>query len=266
MDPQILAALIAASATLFTGVGAVAVVVWQIGKQGRLAVEQSALNARIGLKLDVYRSVAGECEKQQDCINPILVGLAALKWRLPSHFDESEFRYPLGFTAQQVNEWVHKIQVGSADLLILIERWEIIDPRLDLFRTAVNSASYNLRLAYDASCDFFRRVLPPREDQAAWSPNEDEAQQLLAHLPALESASYELSAYLHDLRLEMQNLLLSELFDTRVPIRVPNDPAQLAVRLDQYEQLTQHFRLNTPWGRHFEAVNEEARRSAIATG
>jgi hypothetical protein len=67
-------------------------------------------------------------------------------------------------------------------------------------------------------------------------------------------------SYIYDLQVEMQNLLLGELFDRQIPARKPVDPGS-AIQLNRHRELTKYFKRDTAWGRAQALVESEVRRS-----
>ena len=59
-----------------------------------------------------------------------------------------------------------------------------------------------------------------------------------------------------DLFVEMQNLLLSDLFKTRATHREPIDPALMVIRLEEIEQ---HLSTQTAWGQQVATCEAQAR-------
>jgi len=57
LDPAIWAAIIGAIVTIVVAGVSASVVVWQIGKQARAAIEQSRDNERLNLKVKIYEEI-----------------------------------------------------------------------------------------------------------------------------------------------------------------------------------------------------------------
>ncbi len=80
----------------------------------------------------------------------------------------------------------------------------------------------------------------------------------------MEDALDTLSMYVTDFQVEMQNLLLADLFGHKADHRKPIDPRKFVVRLDQRDALMQRFQDDTDWGRLEQASNENVRRRLAA--
>ena len=103
------------------------------------------------------------------------------------------------------------------------------------------------------------RVPPPLSDHEF-----EELDQLVENY--LEAVQ-QLDSYLHDLRVEAQNLLLRPLYpEQEAPRRKHVDPRYKVISLENAEELKTFFRTETPWGRSQQEINEEVRREATANG
>jgi hypothetical protein len=73
-----------------------------------------------------------------------------------------------------------------------------------------------------------------------------------------------LDCYVTDLKTEMQNELLGELFNAKSPARVPIDPKYRTVTLKDATYWHDHFSKNTPWGLYSRQLNEDTKAQVTA--
>lgn len=254
MDPGLVGALIGAGAALVGAAIAGAAAVSAINKQ-----------ARMTLKLDLYREVLKAVEKQGDSETALSTKLRVLNslidvWAEPEKFGGLR---PVPNTSwSELNELYHRCQIEGAELVMIIERWQIVDPRLHVFRLAFGSAVHDLREAWTPLSQIVGAVVPPVAGGEAPPPLPKLAlgDVKTASIQVIDAAS-KLSAWVSDFQLEMQALCLSELFKNHVVHREPLDPDYFVVRLDQAKALTEYFEKRTAWGREIVAIN--ARTKAI---
>lgn len=255
--PDIQAAIIGALATVVVGtVGALMVVV-QIGEQARGALAQNRDNEAVKLKLRVYEEVAEICRRAVHAevelsgfVRNFLSNVRLIQgwqsqgvpWRPPRE------RF------QSYQDLVRAFDDATSDAVFAIERWMIIDPRVDLFRDAIGAAKHDIMECSGKYVPIAIRAMPmPLPDDGSgqerlfpWTlPNVERLTE--ASEPYVEALG-ECGAYLGDLQVAMQNLLLGDLFNNRLEAREPLDPRLIAVRLDRYDELKPHFRMNTAWG------------------
>jgi hypothetical protein len=253
MDSVITAALIGAI---------VALVGW--GVAGAVAVYQVTKQARSALKVDLYKEVLsavanqGEAERELSTKLRILNSLFGV-WLSPEQF--GGLRPAPNTTWAELNELVYKCQGQGADLMILIERWQIVDPRLDLFRMAFGVALRDIREAWQPVSELASAVVPPIAGAAPPElPPKETLQRLKASNEGVINAASKLSAWVADFQLEVQAVLLSDLFPNRLSHRQPIDPEYFVIRLDRFDALKDYFENKTPWGLEMRVINEQTRR------
>lgn len=89
----------------------------------------------------------------------------------------------------------------------------------------------------------------------------DEHAQLKKLVAHYKKAMDEIGCYIHDLTIESQNNLLSDLFERRVPQRQPIDPRHKVINVDpeKAEELLHYFENETPWGKAKRATEADVR-------
>jgi len=266
--PDMLAAFIGALAAIAVGTLGAVVVVWQIGEQARLALAQNRENEATKLKLQVYGEISQICRRASDtqislssyvrnfASNVNLIQqwqLKGIPWTVPRE------RFPA------LQELDRQFEDAAIEIVFATERWQIIDPRIDLFRYAMNSALHDAREAFHAYVPFAVQAMPMEMPaEATGQPRlfpwrVPDAARLNALTETLISALDTCGTYANDMHVEMQNLLLGGLFGNRVPPREPLDPKFKALRLDRYAELKHYFETQTEWGKTAERVMSEVR-------
>ena len=270
LDEQIKGALIGAGATLIAAFLGLTAIVWQIGRQARHAIQQNRHNEAIKLKLQVYRQIIETCDSAMSAgvvftgyIRSFLMAIAAARANqqagLP--FALPRARFPELLNMEQA------ATLSAINIITTVEQWRIIDPRMDVFVTAINVALYDHRQAF--SIQFVplamltmpivhtetRQVLP-------WTPPVD---QVIVELQRQADAVIEtidrIGSYIDDFQREMQGLPLGQLFANRVELRQPIDPRQFTISLERRNELLTHFQTETAWGRNKAKIEAEVRAS-----
>jgi hypothetical protein len=269
LDVQIKAAIIGAIATVVTAGIAAWIVVLQIGREFRQAIHANRNSERLKLKLDMYREVLAISKGAQEgatdlstdirvfeatvvaACNVVKQGLKATppRARAPSSLDKKA----------QLND-------ATVELMYFVERWVIIDPRIDVFRKVF---FIDGRAVDDAWHKYFAVAMPlmPVEllvggvQQVTWHPPVDIVVERLRNSgePLLDCLM-DLGSHVADFQVEMQNLLLGELFLHRVPARQPIDPKCTVIELDRHAELTRYFEEETTGGKNIKRVEEEVRQ------
>jgi hypothetical protein len=270
----IVSELIGASATIGAAIIGVLVVFWQIGRQARFAISQQQHTERLKLKLDVYRELLRLCEAARHSIIQAHNFTGSFTQQLES-YEAVATQGVVGIVPKSratdfIEVW-KKASDAVLDLIAWTEKWEIIDPRIEVFRTAFNATLHDNREEFAAYVDIASITMP--RDQVGptgqltlfpWQPpTGDDREKLFSATARLRESLFDLGSYVEDLQKDMQNLLVGELFGRRLRPRLPLDPEVVVVTLDRFDFLMKHFDENTAWGQlkaEYEEKWEESRR------
>lgn len=170
LSPEMKTTAIVQAVSVATAIMGVMLVVWQIGRQARNARQQTRHTEALKLKMQVYQEVSKLCADATDGE----VEFAAFLWRF--HMDVNLYKAVIG-TGQYVPNVPRArardlidIQTAHSDgaiaLISFIERWWIIDPRISVFRTAINVAMHDVRDAFAKYFNVASRWMPQEEPGA----------------------------------------------------------------------------------------------------
>ncbi|HEY1605142.1 MAG TPA: hypothetical protein VGF77_06050 [Allosphingosinicella sp.] len=266
-DSTLKAALIEAAATLtaaFFGFGAV---IAQIGFQGRHSRRAVAENERQKLKAAMYEDALIVCREMSDAAIELSNALMIMDMNLnvASHAVSARLGYNIP-TARfpSLSVGYNKFSDAAIKVIFLVENWRIIEPRLLVFRTALNSVLHDTReIMFSEFVINLMHALPVDNPQGGifpYAPPEPAQYQVIHTLTArFMDALGDATAYADDLLVELQKLLLGDLFKHRLEARKPADPSKKAIVLDQADELEQWFRTSTAWGAKMAAVEAETR-------
>lgn len=171
------------------------------------------------------------------------------------------------------------IHNGIVEIIKLIEKYEIVMPQLKIFQTAMNVAATDLRDAtgryFDSLLNFLPFDLPEHEAQRAGFAVRNRPLPSLEQEVALKELGKRysdalgiLSCWIMDLRIELQNLALGNLYPNNfVPPRQPIDPIYKVIKTDPETilALTEYFENDTVWGANKRQAEENARNALLQT-
>lgn len=257
LDNSIITAIIGSAVTLIGVAVAGTVAVYQITKQ-----------ARTGLKVDLYREIITGVDRQSEGERQLSTKLRVLSslngiWLAPDQFPGP--KPSPNVTWIELNELVQKCQVDAADLMITIERWQIVDPRIDIFRMAFGVALREIRATWgplSQSASAVLAVMPG--GPVPQDPPRDMLERLLSESLNLLRAAAKLSAWVSDFQLEVQGLMLSDLFRNRLTHRIPLDPEYFVIRLDRFAAIKDYFENRTTWGLEQQVINARIKEQVAA--
>jgi hypothetical protein len=197
MDSGIIAALIGGAIALLSIAVAAGVAVYQITKQARMA-----------LKVELYREIISAIEKQSGAERDLSTKLRVLNsliaiWQAPEQF--RGIQLPTSNTSwSELNELCFKSQYEAAELMILIEKWQIVDPRLEVFRMAFGVGLRDLREAWTPLSHMLSAVVPPMTGTPTPElPPKDALEKLKFASDGVLSAASKISAWAADFQLEL---------------------------------------------------------------
>ncbi len=268
------AAIGAVATILAAGLGALAIVL-QIRRQGRLNRESIEENERRRLKSEMYEEVVDVCSafsEVQGTFTGALM-LVSQELNLAAMMHDDGRPSPLPRTRiMALNEHCSAYQTAIIRMLALIGQRKFVDPRLDIFATAFSCESEAVRDVFTRELfPFATRLLPvDRPDGAGIFPYQPptmfQAQQVQALVERVRDHLHNSVGYALDFSVEMQNLLVGDLFDHAVPRREPIDPAIKVIRLDQADELDRYFREDTGWGKEIASRHGALRAAAAERG
>ena len=251
---------------------AAAMIIYQLGQQHKNETARLNENFKGQLKLQIYQDFSQRLTTASDAAG------AAGFYATTSHTHSVIFTkqvaqglnpQPIVDRALQLLDKNSLAANEATEVVFLVEKYYIVHPDLDIFRTAICSAVHDLHAAFHVLFDFMLSHFPvdAHEPSGATIGNvkalaEAELATLHQLTSAYQDAAMDLDCYLMDMRVELQTLLLGHLFANTVPRRRPSDPSKRVITLDPagIKSLRQHFLKNTDWGKRAVASQLEVHR------
>jgi hypothetical protein len=269
-DTLIIAISTIIAAVLAATIGAIAVV-WQIGKQAKLAISQNKHNEEIKLKLEIfqkfeelYSSWLWEKSKLTSFTYRFEGDLSLTRKAIDEGLPYASL--PVART-QTFNSLKAECDERIISFIYFTEKWEIVDPRIRIFRTAINAAKHDINNSYWEYHNLVRRHAPFEAEgsQGVLFPWMCPSQQIIDEIKTegnrFRDSVDDLASYCSDFRVEMQNILLGELFSRKLPAKKPLDPALKVITLDKHEELERFFNTQTAWGKHKSEIEAKVREN-----
>lgn len=246
------------------------VILYQMKKQheGELKVQKE--NHRDKLRLEIYQ----EFSSALDVANNTNSDVGMYVFFIPVHLKIYRDQIASGLNPLPVKDrallFLQHHQAASDSnirLIRLFEKYEIISPELDIFKTAVNVALHDMREVFNKLHTCLLSILPldiltPQGNTQTGNvvtPTDHQLEQLEEHVNAYKSASDDMCGYLFDLNVELQNTFLNKLFNNKVKKREPLDPSVKVITTvpSEVEQLKKYFEDETPWGEMKKKTEED---------
>ncbi len=263
-DPAIIASIISGLFTIAAATIAFGPVAFQIRKQGQLNRDAATEAERNKFKSDLYsegvraaRGLSNAASAFHGFLRAaqvqVEVAYLAHKEGLSPQLPSSRFPDVLRFQKECSDRIL--------EVIFLIEERRILNPKLVIFRDALHVASHDLQLAFGREAQHSLMKAFPTEIAEGQIfpytvPNDVEMGVFRITIDSMTDALSDLSSYSEDLIVELQNLLLSDVFGHIVAYRIPLDPTRRVIRISDYEELKRWIAA-TPWGIECARVERE---------
>jgi hypothetical protein len=241
LDPSVRAPIISAAATCLAALLGFGGVIFTIGRQGRNAINANTANEQLKRKIEIYEQVLGTT-RRADEISVALTGflnnftltldLIRVSEDLGRQWQPPTARYP------QYSELLSEAYAAFTGVITLIESWHIIEPKLDVFRYAISMGMRELTTVVRPIPDPLIYAMPAPRHEEKWEFPDPQRLEVIKRRVEMEvNAISRLSCWVGDFKIEMQILLLSDLFRKPVERREPEDPDFFCIRLDRYGEI-----------------------------
>jgi len=236
------------------------VVAFQLGEQQRASLALQRENAKQSLKLKVYEQLLEKIEATSETSNRSRGYVYSISAELETYLHG--IRWSNDATISGLMKRKKKAANALIELIGQLERWEVSFSSADLFRWAFGSASNDI----DASFSEFFKValwlLPHDKEAPLQQPNitAEKIKTIKERADNYIRKCDDLHCYIHDLIIEAQNELLSNLFDRRVDGRKPLDPQYKVISELNRSELLRHFREGTELGKSMDAARDRVRK------
>ncbi|MDC9807957.1 hypothetical protein [Rhizobium binxianense] len=232
-------ALITATATCIAALVGFRAVFIQIGRQGSNAIAANTKNEQLKRKVEIYERTLETSNRAQKAALELMsylrgfsLNLATIKifqdietqWQMPAA------RYPeyLQLRNEATNAFIGVVN--------LIESWHIIEPKLDIFCGAICMGLDEHRKVMSPP-DMLVYVMPVAGHEHSWKlPTPEETLKIENRIQREVDQIDRLSCWVGDFQVEMQILLLGDLFPNTVARRDPIEP-EFCIRLDRYKEI-----------------------------
>ncbi len=266
VSPAILAAIIGSLTTVVTGVVGLGVLIWRLRKEAQLAIDENKSSEAMKLKLKIYEEeVVKVVDRLEDAQASLSAFIQTFATELDTRVQGIRAGVPASMPAARVPVLIDlktAFDRAATEIVSFTERWLVIDPRFEIFRSAINAASHDVNASYGAYFNLAISRMPMELSAGGihWhQPTATDVQTINAISAPLRDRLSTLIAYASDFQNEMQNALVGPLFGNAVPARKPIDPRYIVITLKDHASLARRFEDNTDWGRAKKQAEDEVR-------
>lgn len=241
---------------------------WQLRSQAKQSRDAIAENERRKLKAAMYEDaiavIRGLADASIELSTPILIMSQEVRAVAEAAAAGHQFPLPHARVPDLMAKW-SAFSEAAIRFIFLVEDRRFIDPRLLVFRSAINSVLYDARELMNGPLfpkivDLLPLQAPSGEMLPYTAPSLSAAEEFRALSVPFLAALNDATTYTEDFSVEMQNLLVADLFGRKVTHRAPIDPASKVISLDRYQELEAWFNNSTPWGQKCAQIDAETRQ------
>lgn len=268
LDASMQAAIVGLGGTVLTALIALFGIAWQLGSQRKQSNEAIAENERRKLKAAMYEDAVKITREMVDASIALSTPLRILALQVravaAAAAEGRQFTPPQISVNDMLQLW-RETQETVLSFIFLVEERRFIDPRLIVFRSAMNSAIHNASEAmygklFVQMVKVVQHQLPNGEWSPYTAPSVEVASQFSEISETLLASLDETSCYGADFLVELQNVLLGDLFGHPVAHRSPIDPNSKVISLAHFVELEDWFNNSTPWGKECARVEAETQQ------
>lgn len=261
------AALIGAAAILIAAVFGFGGLIWQVWSQAKQSRVVIIENEKRKLKAGLYEEGVTVCRELADAAIALSsqLRMMAMQVEIAARAAAANLAYDLPVARfPKLSADYGAFSDAVLRFIFLVENRRIVDPRIIVFRTAMNVVLHDTReLMYSRFVLSVMPALPterPDGELFPYTPPSIEGAEAVRELSERFIASLDDAvSYTEDFLVELQNHLLGDLFDKEVPHRQPLDPDKKVITLDRADELERWFETSTDWGRNVARIEAETR-------
>ena len=231
------AAVIGAVSTVGVGIIGFGGLILQMRSQGKQSRDAVAENERRRLKAAMFEDAVSICREVADTSielsNTLRTMMIQLEYAAQAHLNGQPYDLPAARFPKLSEEYA---QFSDAVLkfVFLVEKRQVIDPRILVFRTAMSVVLHDTRnLMHSEFVAHVMRTIPAQLPDGTifpWTPpTAAQAVVINGLCERFIDSLGDAVAYTEDFLVELQNHLLGDLFGKEVAHRKPYDPAKKVV-------------------------------------
>jgi len=224
------------------------VVLWQTNRQARANLKLQKENFKEELKLEIYRTLAGEIKKAGECLSKYYVTIVNAPseieryWKLKEEFGFNPT--PIGIKSDKwISDYGNVIE-SVKNTTKIIEDYEIVYSNFKIYRKIIayqnnRIQKINSKLFYEIIQYFPVNVTDDKLQETIGNfiepkkPDQEKLELLKGYANKLSGEVMNLEAYLYDLSVTAQNQLLGNIFNHRLEYREVADSEFIVIKPDE---------------------------------
>lgn len=257
----------------FVGFG---LLIFQLRKQNENTINLQKKQFKEKIQHDIFNEIRAIIDESANSYAKLSSKLFGITMKMDSDLFLSEFGIapsPIKERPENYQDLHYLFSQSILKLIFILEKYTITDCIFEIFNMAFQSSMYDLSNNFRDIHDSLLKLLPvdiPKEDQERLGvktiePKFDkkkELSELKQHIRTYDTKLLDIISYIKDLEIEIQNILLSEIFDNTLQPRKHNDDEYIVISnntnrsLDEIEHC---FMYETEWGKNWQEAKKKVK-------
>ena len=254
----------------FVGFG---IIIFQLNKQHNNSLKLQRQQFKEKIKQEIFCEISDGIYQSTNAYVKLSSKLQAVVLKIDTNLflkKEGVNPKPLSERSNDYLDFHHSFSNSIVELIYILEKFVIADRIFEIFNMALQSSSYDLDKSFQKVHDLLLKFLPidvPKEKQEKLCTKvieprqklESDFEMLRKEISNYQKKLIDINCYLHDLKVEAQNILLGEIFENKVLPRKPNDREYVVVSKNTtrtIDELKQYFMHETEWGKSWQKAKK----------
>lgn len=246
--------------------------IFQLNKQHRNNLNLQRQQFKAKIQKEIFNEISDGINQSTNALIKVQSKLFAVSQKIDSkRFLKSEGinTKPLSERIEDFIDYHHSFSESITEVIFILEKYVITDRIFEIFNMALQSVSYDLDISYyqkvnESLLKYLPIDLPESKQQKigveVFEPKEKaevDFDNFKKNISNYNKLLMDITSYLHDLKIEAQNILLGEIFDNKVSPRRSNDREYVVVSKSTIRSLDEqehYFMHETNWGKNWQAA------------
>ena len=255
------------------------IIIFQLNRQHKNSLKLQRQQFKAKIQQEIFNDISDGIYQSTNAYVKLSSKLLAVRQKIDTTLflkNEGINPKPLSERTDDYIDYHHSFSESIVELIFILEKYVITDRIFEIFNMALQSVSYDLDKYYQNVNDSLLKFLPidvPKEKQQKLGvyilepkqKSENDFDTLKKDISNYNNKLMDITCYLHDLKIEAQNILLGDIFENTVSPRKPNDREYVVVSKStnrSLDELERYFMHETEWGKNWQmalkrAVNEK---------
>lgn len=245
------------------------ILIFQLNRQHKNSLKLQKQQFKAKVQQEIFNEISNGISQATNAYVKITSKLFAIKQKIDTQIflkSEGVNQKPLSERTNDYIDYHHSFSNSIIELIFILEKYVITDRIFEIFNMALQSSSYDLGKSFQKVQETLINILPidvSEEKKKELGVDiiqpkrniEIESKKLETATHNYDQKALDITCYLHDLKVEAQNILLGEIFEKNVVPRKSNDRDYVVVSKSttrSLDEIEHYFMHETEWGKSWQ--------------